>query len=128
MVPLEGAADNSSQSESPPASSPTTGVYVAAAPPVIGSLDAALPAGSGLGTDAAKLAAAAAAATAPTVLSTKWGVEKKKEVKGLRRQFLDLPEDTAEEGRFLMMAALVGVITGTAGEKLETGKFHSCSR
>lgn len=123
VVPLEGAADDSA--ESPPGT--PTGIYVAAAFPITGSLDAA-PAGSNaaeLGAVAVAAAAgpadddnggaAAAAAATPTVSSMKWGMKKK--VDGLRRQFFELPEDTAEEGRFLMMAALVGVITGTAGEK-----------
>lgn len=33
----------------------------------------------------------------------------------LRRRVGEVPEDAADEGRFLMMAALVGVLTGTAG-------------
>lgn len=117
VVPLEGATDGSA--ESPPASSSTTGIYVAAASPIIGSLGVA-PAGLGLRTDAAELGAVAApaaglssnggGAAAPTLLSTKWGMKNKV-------RFLELPDDTAEEGRFLIMAALVGVITGTAGEK-----------
>lgn len=61
--------------------------------------------------DAAEPASSSAAG--PPFLSIKWGRE---QVQRLQRQACELPEDTAEEGRFLMMAALVGVITGTAGE------------
>lgn len=109
-VKLEGATDDSAGS-SPPAFSSTTGIYVAAASSsTIGNLDAA-PAAAAMRADAAELGADAAAA-AP-LLSKKWGL--KQQLQGLQRQLFDLPEDTAEEGRFLMMAALVGVITGTAG-------------
>jgi len=50
--------------------------------------------------------------TSAAVAAMKWSLE---QLQRVQRQLLELPEDTAEEGRFLMMAALVGVITGTAG-------------
>lgn len=53
------------------------------------------------------------ASAAPPLLSIKWA---RGQMQRLRQHVFELPEDTAEEGRFLMMAALVGVITGTAGE------------
>lgn len=33
----------------------------------------------------------------------------------VQKQVRDVPEDAADEGRFLMMAALVGILTGSAG-------------
>lgn len=36
-------------------------------------------------------------------------------LKKLRKGMIEVPEDAADEARFLMMAALVGVLTGTAG-------------
>lgn len=76
---------------------------------------AASPAGGAL--DAAESGSSAAG---PPVLSLKWGRE---QAQRLQRQVCELPEDTAEEGRFLMMAALVGVITGTAGESAVSPSF-----
>lgn len=39
----------------------------------------------------------------------------------VQKQVRDVPEDAADEGRFLMMAALVGVLTGSAG-----GSYDAC--
>lgn len=70
---------------------------------------------TGASVDAAEPASSEAG---PPVLSIKWG---RKQVQRLQQQVCELPEDTAEEGRFLMMAALVGVITGTAGDMMGKG-------
>lgn len=40
----------------------------------------------------------------------------------VQKQVRDVPEDAADEGRFLMMAALVGILTGSAGGS--RGAYH----
>lgn len=93
------------------ARSSTEGPAAASFPGVAAVTDAAASASpAGASVDAAEPASAAAG---PPFLSIRWGRE---QIQRLQRQVCELPEDTAEEGRFLMMAALVGVITGTAGE------------
>lgn len=53
------------------------------------------------------------AADSPSLLSLRgiW-----REVERLSRELREIPEDAADEGRFLLMAAFVGVLTGTSGE------------
>lgn len=80
-------------------------------------------AAGGSSLDAAEPTCSASAADAgPPLLSIKWGRE---QVQRLHRHVWELPEDTAEEGRFLMMAALVGVITGTAGKGVAAARVCS---
>lgn len=109
-VRVNGAVDDSA-SAFPAFPSERIGVAAAApAAPATGA--SARPSLLTPATDAAQSPSGGVAAGASPPFSLEWGSEK---LQKLRRYVFELPEDTAEESRFLIMAALVGVITGTAG-------------